>query len=107
MNTRAFGRAYGVFSPALQGRIGFDAWSSGLTSTHESEVVVSVIEPGAGDALQVSTAFTSRQAPDAGPSPGEGCTHWTLIYVLVPSPGGTTPYRIDAVRDRGPGHTAC
>ncbi len=107
VNGRDFEQAYAVFSPALRDRIEFDAWSEGLRSTCDSGVVVSEINRPDGESLQVLASFTSRQAAEDGPVPGETCNNWRLAYTLTPSVDGPTPYQIDAVSEIGPGHTAC
>ncbi|MBA2555393.1 MAG: protein kinase [Geodermatophilaceae bacterium] len=107
VNGRDLEQAYAVFSPALRDRIEFDAWSEGLRSTRDSGVVVSEIDRPDGESLQVLASFTSRQAAEDGPVPGETCNNWRLAYTLIPSVDGPTPYQIDAVSEIGPGHTAC
>lgn len=106
VNDRDFD-SYAVFSPELRGRIGYEQWADGLATTADSAVAVVGIERPGDGTLLAQTTFTSEQAPDQGPAPGETCTNWTLTYLLVPSVDGPTPYQIDDVDDVGPGHTAC
>lgn len=69
----------------------------------DSDVVVRATDRGE-DGIEVTTSFTSRQAAEDAPSPGETCSRWGLIYTMV----GDDALRINAVRVvDGDGHVPC
>jgi heat shock protein HtpX len=109
INNKNFSSAYAMFSAPFQARVPLESWSRGLSSSTDQDIVVHVIQPATAvprvDPVQVGATFTSHQAPDQGPVPGETCTEWSLTYSLVP---GTQGYVIDGVAaTTGNGHAAC
>lgn len=123
IDTRDYLRAWDAFTPALQASIPFQPWSSALTTSYDSQVVVQGIQRDPAGGLDATVVFQSHQAPQYGPNPGETCTNWSLDYQLVPSgtqpastasssaapPSGSAPprYLINATAEVGAGHAPC
>lgn len=103
--------AYRAYSPAQQAKNPYPAWSKNVAqSSIEAFTVTAVSAKGstvAAGPIQVTTSFVSRQPAALGPSPGETCSRWRLIYTLKPDPT-SSGYLIDGARPAsGTGHTAC
>jgi hypothetical protein len=123
IDTRDYLRAWDTFTPSLQASIQFQPWSSALSTSYDSQVVVQGIQPDPAGGLDATVVFQSHQAPQYGPNPGETCTNWSLDYQLVPSgaqqaaaasssaaaPSGSAPprYLINAAAEVGAGHAPC
>jgi hypothetical protein len=109
INSANYQQAWDVYSPALQATFGYQAWSSALSTSQDSQVVIQTIQHNPSGDLDASVMFQSQQAPAYGPNPGETCTNWSLDYQLISSSASapTPPYLINQVTTIGPGHVAC
>jgi hypothetical protein len=96
-----------MYSPAGQQRIGdFTAWeASQSTTTITDPNLVSDTTLPDGDA-DLEVTFTSIQAPQYGPQPGQTCDQWDLDYILVPSSNGSWLVDI-ALPHSGSGYVPC
>jgi hypothetical protein len=93
-------------SASRQQQTTLDEFADAVRTSHDSDVIVQDASYDGGRAY-VWLEFTSTQDPALGPAPGEGCTRWSLDYVLVEQPDGT--FLIDDVAGHGnsTGHTPC
>jgi len=127
IDARNYMQAWDLYTPALQAAIPLQPWSSALSTTQDSQIVVQSIQHDPSGAINANVLFQSHQAPQYGPNPGETCTNWSLDYRLVasssaqapssassssgtsPSPSGpaTPSYLINKVTGVGAGHVAC
>jgi hypothetical protein len=108
INSHEYQRAYSTFSAqygSIQSESAFAA--AHATSSNTGVTVTSITQNGDGS-LTVDLAFTSHQAPNDGPNPGETCTNWTLAYLLDPAPPSSSlTYLIVSASPVGLGHVAC
>lgn len=119
INTTNYMQAWDIYTPALQAVIPFQPWSSALSTTQDSQVVVQSIQHDANGGIDAEVLFESHQAGEYGPNPGETCTNWSLDYQLAPSSGAqpspsassigsaSLSYLINKVTDVGAGHASC
>ncbi len=106
IQARQWNSAYAALSPTMQAKMVSPAvLASGDKTSVLSHLVIHSITPNSNGAAAV-VSFTTHQAPNAGPNPGETCTNWSLSYSFIPAPSGTG-YVIDAVSSVGPGHVPC
>jgi hypothetical protein len=98
--------AWMQLSPGWQQQTNLDDFAEAIRTSHDSDFVVHEASYTGGRA-DVWLEFTSTQDPELGPSPGEGCTIWSLDYVLLEQPDGT--FLIDEVAGHGgtTGHSPC
>jgi hypothetical protein len=98
--------AWMQLSPGWQQQTNLDDFAEAIRTSHDSDFVVQEASYTGGRA-DVWLEFTSTQDPELGPSPGEGCTIWSLDYVLLEQPDGT--FLIDEVAGHGgtTGHSPC
>lgn len=98
--------AWMQLSSSSQQQTPLDEFADAVRTTHDSGFVVQEASYTGGRA-HVWLEFTSTQDPELGPNPGEGCTMWSLDYVLVEHADGT--FRIDEVAGHGgtTGHSPC
>jgi hypothetical protein len=105
INTGDYEAAWHRLSPRLQGRAPLDQFSNGVSTSYDFtfDVRDRRILP---NRAEVWLQFVSVQDPEFGPD-GEGCTVWSLDYVLITDSSGQ--YRIDQARGHGSteGHTPC
>jgi hypothetical protein len=106
IDSQNYQQAWDTYTPGEQAVIPFQPWSQGLSTTHDSQIVVQDITHGPGGKVDATVSFQSTQAPQDGPNPGETCTNWTLVYRLVPS-SSPQSYLISKVKPSGVGHAAC
>ena len=99
-------QAWDTYTPALQAAIPFQPWSSDLSTTQDTRIVVQSIRHHANGNVDATVLFRSHQAPQDGPNPGETCTDWSLDYRLVPS-SGSAGYLINKVKKAGAGDAPC
>lgn len=99
-------RAWMQLSPRRQEQTSLDEFADAVRTSYDDDVVVQDAGYTAGRA-HVWLEFTSTQDPALGPVPGEGCTRWSLDYVLLEQADGT--FVIDEVAGHGgtPGHSPC
>lgn len=109
IDSRNYSRAWNTFAPALQAKIPYQPWSSSLSTTRDTRVVLQNIRHDRHGVIDATVSFRSHQAPQNGPIPGETCTDWSLDYRLAPAPAGpaSLPYLISKVKKVGAGYTAC
>jgi hypothetical protein len=111
VNGHQLAAAYALFTTAQRQKNPFDTWSAGVASSGMSDVVVSNVDGairsvGAGP-VTAAVSFVSRQPGDLGPTPGQTCTKWSLMYTLVAN-ADKTGYLIDGAKAQsGDGFTAC
>jgi hypothetical protein len=93
-------------SSSRQQQTSLDEFADAVRSSHDSDFVVQEASYAGGRAY-VWLDFTSTQDPELGPNPGEGCTMWSLDYVLLEQADGT--FLIDEVAGHGgtTGHSPC
>lgn len=108
IDSRDFPAAYAAYSPRLRASFSESSFASeDQTSTISGISVSTLNEQGNGDVV-ADVTFTSLQAPQDGPVPGQSCTNWSLAYSLIPATSSSPPsYLIDSVMSIGAGHTAC
>lgn len=106
INTADVQLSWRQFTDERQQRSTIDDFAAAVRTSYDSGFVVLEAGYSAGRA-DVWLEFTSTQDPELGPNPGEGCTIWSIDYVLLEQVDGT--FRIDEVSGRGdtPGHTPC
>lgn len=109
IDSRNYLQAWNTFAPELQAKIPYQPWSSSLSTTRDTRVVLQNIRHDPNGDIDATVSFRSHQAPQNGPNPGETCTNWSLVYRLAPAPAGSAPqpYLISKVKKVGAGHTAC
>lgn len=107
INSQNYTQAYNTFTPSLQASIPYQNWSSGLTTTKDTSVVVQSIRHHPNGNVNVTVSFRSHQAPQYGPVAGDTCDNWLLDYRLVPSGSASPPYLITKVKLVGAGYQAC
>ena len=109
IDSRNYLQAWNAFAPALQAKIPYQPWSSSLSTTRDTRVVLQSIRHDPNGDIDATVSFRSHQAPRSGPNPGETCTNWSLDYRLAPDPAGSAslPYLVSKVKKVGAGHTAC
>jgi hypothetical protein len=107
INAQNYTQAYNTFTPSLQASIPYQNWSSGLTTTRDTAVVVQSIQHHPNGAVNVTVSFRSHQSPQYGPVAGDTCDNWLLDYRLVPSGSASPPYLIGKVKPVGAGYQAC
>jgi hypothetical protein len=107
INSKNYTQAYNTFTPSLQASIPYQNWSSGLTTTKDTSVVVQSIQHHPNGDVNVTVFFRSHQAPQYGPVAGDTCDNWLLDYRLVPSGSASPPYLITKVKPVGVGYQAC
>lgn len=107
INSQNYMQAYNTFTPSLQASIPYQNWSSGLTTTKDTSVVVQSIQQHPNGDVNVTVSFRSHQAPQYGPVAGDTCDNWLLDYRLVPSGSASPPYLITKVKPVGAGYQAC
>jgi hypothetical protein len=98
--------AYVALTPSYQSTVDYNTFASGVATTTDSNVTISLLVPQTDNSVVTNVFFTSHQAASDGPSRGETCTNWYLAYDLKPAPTGDT-YLIDSVTPVGAGHLAC
>jgi serine protease Do len=69
-------------------RLESEVWANGMSTTVNIDVEVRSIRPVGDDRAEAWVEFTSLQAGDKGPRPGEQCTFWSIDYSFVPSDDG-------------------
>jgi zinc-ribbon domain len=107
INSRNFTQAWNTFTLSEQSENPFQQWSSALSTTKDTSVVVQSVQHYPNGDINATVAFQSHQAPQYGPNPGETCTNWSLVYQLVPSGSASPPYLIEKVTLTGAGQVAC
>jgi hypothetical protein len=113
IDARNYQQAWDTYTPALQAAVSFQTFSSALSTSQDTQIVVQSIQHDPDGDLDVQVGFQSHQAGQYGPSPGQTCTNWSLDYQLVasagaqPSPAASPSYLINKVTDAGAGHTSC
>jgi eukaryotic-like serine/threonine-protein kinase len=103
INRHAYRRALSVFDPSGQidphDPAALRAFSSGVSTTRDSDVVLARIKPDNGTlASRAEVRFRSRQAAGYGPGdiPDARCVRWNITYELTRTPAGQ--YRIYRVQ---------
>jgi len=99
--------AYSAYSPQYQSRNTESSFESADGSSSDADAAITSITPGPFGSTIADVSFTSSQAPDAGPVPGESCTDWTLAYTLVPGNSGDLTYLINSAAPNGAGNVGC
>lgn len=108
INSKNFGAAYAVLSPANQSRLSFTNFMNGSATSTDSAITVQSLQRNGDGSVVAVVAFTSQQDPAHGPRPGETCTVWLLAYHLVPgSASFAVSYLIDSVSPVGGGSRPC
>jgi len=64
-----------------------EEWARGLSTTFDTNIVLQSVA-ATDEAVLAWVTFTSLQAPEKGPRPGETCTSWSIDYTLVPADDG-------------------
>ncbi|MCU1346822.1 MAG: peptidase and chymotrypsin/Hap, partial [Acidimicrobiia bacterium] len=64
-----------------------DAWAAALSTSFNEDISIQAVAATSTGATAWVT-FTSLQAEDKGPRPGETCTVWSIDYSLLPAPDG-------------------
>jgi hypothetical protein len=113
IDVRNYNQAWDTYTPALQAAVSFQTFSSELSTSQDTQIVVQSIQHDSNGDLDVQVGFQSHQAGQYGPTPGQTCTNWSLDYHLVASPGAqpsavaSPSYLINKVTEAGAGHTSC
>jgi S1-C subfamily serine protease len=108
IDARDFTAAYSAYSARFQGSLSETSFATADGTSTISSVSVSSVVAQMNDDLKADVTFTSVQAAQDGPVPGQTCTNWSLEYILVPAPAGNPlSYLIDSVAPISAGHTAC
>jgi eukaryotic-like serine/threonine-protein kinase len=113
IDARNYMQAWDTYTSALQAVVSFQKFSSELSTSQDTQIVVQSIQHDSPGDLDVQVGFQSHQGGQYGPDPGETCTNWSLDYHLVASPGAqpsataSPSYLISKVTDAGAGHTSC
>jgi hypothetical protein len=107
IDAQNYQQAWDLYTPAQQGAIPFQPWSSALSTTQDSQIVMHSIQHDPSADVDVTVFFSSQQAPQYGPNQGETCTNWSLDYQLVPVSSAGLSYLINKVTPIGTGHAAC
>ena len=112
IDARNYTQAWDTYTAALQAAIPFQSWSGALSTSQDSQVTVQSIQHDANGLIDADVSFTSHQAGQYGPNPGETCTDWSLDYQFVPSSNSSAgpaslSYLISKVTAIGAGHTSC
>jgi hypothetical protein len=115
INTRNYAQAWDTFTPSVQAGLPLQSFSSKVSTSRDSQVVVRSIRHDPNGDIDAEVTFQSHQAGQYGPEPGETCTNWSLDYQLVPSSGGqpspsgsaALSYLISKVSDVGAGNASC
>jgi eukaryotic-like serine/threonine-protein kinase len=113
IDARNYQQAWDTYTSALQAAVSFQRFSSELSTSQDTQIVVQGIRHDPDGDLDVQVGFQSHQAGQYGPDPGQTCTNWSLDYQLVPSAGArpsavaSPSYLINRVTDVGAGHTSC
>jgi hypothetical protein len=107
IDSQNYTQAYNTFAPSLQASLPYQNWSSGLTTSKDTSVVVQSIQDHPNGGVNATVSFRSHQAPQYGPVTGDTCDNWLLEYRLVPSGSASLPYLIKKVKPVGAGYQAC
>ena len=107
IDAQNYTQAYNTFAPSLQASLAYQNWSSGLTTSKDTSVVVQSIQRHPNGDVNATVSFRSHQAPQYGPVTGDTCDNWLLEYRLVPSGSPSPPYLIKKVTPVGAGYQAC
>jgi hypothetical protein len=113
IDARNYEQAWDTYTSALQAVVSFQRFSSELSTSQDTQIVVLSIRHDSNGDLDVQVGFQSHQAGQYGPDPGQTCTNWSLDYHLVassgaqPSAGASPSYLISKVTDVGAGHASC
>lgn len=83
VNTGDYERAYRQLSEERRNLISFERFEEEFRTSFVSDVVVLAISEE-GDDVLADTTFTSHQAPEFGPEPGQICTYWTNRFWFIP-----------------------
>ncbi len=83
INERRYGDAFQTRSPRLQRAIGIDRWIEEHSTTTNVLPVIESVTDVSGDELRVVVTFTSIQAPEYGPIPGQTCSLWELAWRMI------------------------
>lgn len=96
---------YDVLTNRLKKNGEYRVWRDNVSDSYDTDVFISDLQDMREEAVRAEVSFTSEQPGDKGPEPGETCTHWSLVYTLVPGGSG---YLINSAKlaSRN-GHTPC
>jgi hypothetical protein len=100
--------AYSAYSTQYESIQSEPAFAAAHATSSNTGITVTAITQNVDGSLTVDLAFTSHQAANDGPNPGETCTKWTLAYLLDPAPPNSLlTYLIVSASPVGLGHVAC
>lgn len=98
INARNWDLSWSQYSPRYRNKHGdVSAFANACRTSHDFDVRVRTVRRTSSRGLKVYVTFTSTQAPELGPTYGEGRTNWRLFYMFSRSNGrwlidGTKPY---------------
>jgi hypothetical protein len=101
IDNQNYAQAYMAYSPMYQSQSQNSEPSFAAThsTTLDSNIVITSIRPNSSNnSLVIDVTFTSNQAANEGPVPGETCTEWSLAYPVIDGHGASAslPYLIDS-----------
>jgi hypothetical protein len=63
-------------------------WAAALSTSYDFNAELHSVTPTSAGGASAWVTFTSLQAANRGPRPGETCTNWSIDYSLVPADDG-------------------